>query len=376
MSVAQTTAAAGPMIGSPRASIDFDPYVSQLRKWLDSANEVTALEQMKQLLQAIMRMIERLIARLCHLFGVGYYGLRQGLRGEVMDIKTLDPTAAEPIDAVVDRGSLKSVAFTEALEAVDRQIRHLVGHVVSGDAHRAGDYADPDKLDAILQDLARSRQDFGHLANRAKGDVDRLMPQVTDFIKATGGNADPKVVMAILSKGLSDPQARIVDPSGHLVKAIADHGMATERVRSMEIAAHALIEQAGKESPALQARMRARALELMPGALEFLSQKEASAQGDGEVSSAQGEVSQENPIARESSAYILSARNEHATQGGDVSAKLDDGAKVIAPTKSGFARFAKHVDLSKLAEVEMPDESVFDAPVPVSQRREAERERL
>jgi hypothetical protein len=375
MCAAQTTATAGPLIGSPRASIDLEPYVSQLRTWLDSANEVHVAEQMKQIVQAILRMIARLIARVCHLFGIAYYGLRQGIRGEVMELKNVEGKVDEPVAAVVDRGALTGAAFGEALAAVETQIKHLVKHIVSGDANRAGDYADPDKLDAILQDFARSRQDFGHLANQAKADVDRLLPQAIALFKAVGGNADPKAVMAVLSQGVDDPQARLIDQDGHLLQAIADHAQSQGKVRNMEMAAHALVVQAGHEGgPAVQARVRARALELMPGALEFLTQQEGGPEEpDGEVASAHGKDLHETPGAAGSDAYILAARNEHQAGSGDVSSKIDNGAKAISSVKGGFARFAKQVDASGFSEVGLPDESVFDAPVPPRQLRETAR---
>jgi hypothetical protein len=369
MTAAQATA---PLIGSPRASIDLDPYVSQLRTWLDSANDKTALEQLQHMIKAIMRLIERLIARLAHLFGMTYYGLRQGIRGEVMDVTSLPAKEAEPVAAEFDRGALQGASFSEALAAVDRQISHLVEHVVSGDAHRAGDYADPERLDAILQDFARSRLDFGVLANRAQGDVDRLLPEVIAFIQATGGNADPRVVLDILAKGPSDPQARTIDRSGHLVKAIADNALALERVRGMEIAAHALVQQAGEHSPALQARMRARALALMPGALEFLEADRRPAQGTLEVPSAQDVGAQQTDSAQEKDAYILQERKQFTPAGDETSAQAASGAQQIAAAPggkvSGFARFARHVDL--------PDESLFDAVVEAPRSREVERERL
>jgi hypothetical protein len=359
-------------LGSPRATIELAPYVSQLRTFLkDQAKEDPGF--MARMLQAILRMIERFLARIAHLFGMTYHGLKQGARGEVLKITEVaaQPAKDEAIVGEFDRGALSTASVEEALAAVHRQIGGLVHHIVNGDALREGAFEDPDHLEKMLQDLARSRADYGQIVNHAKADMDRRLKAFMDELKATK-HADPQSVIAILRDG--GPDAVMIDRDRGIIKALAEHGQALERVRTMEVAAHALIQGAGNISPALQLRLRERALALMPGALEFLNQG-AGAQSDAaQYTHSANETVGENPGSPSEEGVVNSSQTAYVAHSATVCNTISENTKDfsgngpqatpegVAKVAAGFARFRNMVDASAqdvLPEVDLPDPAAF-----------------
>jgi len=357
------------------ATIDLAPYTSQLEKWLEETQgRHTAMEAMKRVIDAIKRMIERLIARVCHLCGVAYNGLTTGARGEVAVLKSIevDPQDESPA-ASEHRAGAPGLTLAEAITAVDRQIKHLVEHITTGDVIEDGDFEDPERLDAMLQDLARSRADYGEISNKAKAEIDRHMAPLLAQQRAIHGQADEKALLSVLRAGPENAQAKLIDREGLITRPLQEHASAMERVRNLEIAAHALIEEAGSHSPALQMQLKARALELMPGALEFLNPASA---GDTESvqladSTSESSVHEAGTHPTQFDAQKSAVRDTILTGKGSVVGEVagsNPSSDGVAKVAAGFARFAKQVNLSELvndldaigvSEVKLPKTSVF-----------------
>jgi hypothetical protein len=255
---------------SVTGKVDLSPYVSRLRQVLEEAGgQRTSFEQMKALLDALLRVIERFIQRICHLCGVAYNGVRQGVRGENLPLAPAQQLSsdAEVHQAEISRGR-QGVPLPEALALIDGQVGALVEHISSGRAWQVEGFGSEERVVAILEDLARSREDYAKIANSASAAVEENLRPLMGMLKGLGHD-DTRGVVDILRRGPEDSQARLIDRDGAVTVPMVHYERAMASVRRMEIAAHAVFEEACLRSPALQQRLLERARKLMPGAIEL-----------------------------------------------------------------------------------------------------------